>query len=383
MGLCIIKGPKPHCATHLSAALISSPDAAQALLTELGINPGTLLAYLNAQNLYNSYDQQKPLDEVLNRLASGELLAYKIPLPPKTVPKKTLELVEAVGPRYEPVPLAPEGGQAPVSTSRKKAPPQSLEEAEQRLIAAGPAVRAAKANGQPLPPSPYTLADKQEVIANGIHERYLIRVIETTYANDEGYIGKVRERGHSVSWTAPFSMVEHGDTDAEALLKAFGTRHDPDKEYSVLIIDREKMQEMGDVQTVIPTKANLINLIAGNPEISTLSTIEVENVLSDDVAPKYFRFAKEAEKRKMYNFDDKVRLLKDMGYSKEDHDALLKRQKLADEVAAWEEFTGNGMTLDITSSKKAFGPVEIILLDKKPMQLAYLESSNALKRINC
>src|SRR5690606_3327781 len=108
MGLCIIKGPKPHCATHLNAVPISSPAAAQALLTELGVEPGALLAYLNAQNLYNSYDQQKPLDEVLNRLASGELLAYKIPLPPKTVPKKTLELVEAVGPRYEAVPLGPD-----------------------------------------------------------------------------------------------------------------------------------------------------------------------------------------------------------------------------------------------------------------------------------
>lgn len=32
MGLCIIKGPKPHCATHLSAAPVSSPAAAQALL---------------------------------------------------------------------------------------------------------------------------------------------------------------------------------------------------------------------------------------------------------------------------------------------------------------------------------------------------------------
>ncbi len=41
------------------------------------------------------------------------------------------------------------------------------------------------------------------------------------------------------------------------------------------------MNEIGDVQTVIPTKQNLKNLIAKNPEISTLSLSEIDEVLSD------------------------------------------------------------------------------------------------------
>jgi hypothetical protein len=108
MGLCIIKGPKPHCATHLSPAPIDSTQHAQALLMELGIETSAVLGYLNNHNLHNSYDQSKPLDEVLNRLAKKELLAYKIPLPPMSVPGKTIEFVAAVGPRYEPVTLGPE-----------------------------------------------------------------------------------------------------------------------------------------------------------------------------------------------------------------------------------------------------------------------------------
>ncbi len=275
----------------------------------------------------------------------------------------------------------------PISTPVKgnDALPQSLDEAAQRLIDAGPAVRAARAAGSPLPPSAYSLADKQAVIAAGLEERFLVRVIETDYASDEGYIGKVREHGQSISWTAPFSMVEHGDTDAEALLNAFGTRHTLGKKYTVLIIDRDKMNEIGDVQTIIPTKQNLRALIAENPHISTLSPDEVEQVLSDDLAPKYYLFAKAKSKKEISSedIDEMEALSNDLGFSKDDTQLIIKRQKLAGQVAAWEEFTGNGMTLDTNSKAKAYGPVEVVMLDKKPMKLGQLRNDKAVKSINC
>lgn len=115
-GLCIIQGPKPHSATELSPVAISTPQAAQALLDELGIPASALLAYLDSNGIYNSYDQNKPLDEVLNRLASQKLLAYKIPLPPASAPKKSVEYIPAAGPGYDAVPLAPESAAKPSDT---------------------------------------------------------------------------------------------------------------------------------------------------------------------------------------------------------------------------------------------------------------------------
>ena len=239
----------------------------------------------------------------------------------------------------------------PTKEKAKIAAPQTLEEAAQRLKDAGQAVRDAKANDKPLPPSPYSLADKQAVVDAGLKERFLVRVIEKTYASDKGHIGKVREHGQSISWTAPFTMVEHGDTDAEALLKAFGTRYDPEKEYTIVIIDLEMMNEIGDVETVIPTTQNLKNLIAENPQISTLTPEEVEQVLSDELAPKYYKFAKQKSQQKIDSSDSEGMnaLAKTLGFSKDETKSLIKRQKLADQVAAWEEFTGNGMTLDTTA----------------------------------
>lgn len=108
IGLCIIKGPKLHCATNLSPVPIASKQTAQMLLADLGIGTHALLSYLNSHNLYNSYNQSNPLDEVFNRLANKELLAYQIQLPPMSVPEKKFELVAATGPGYDPVSLGPE-----------------------------------------------------------------------------------------------------------------------------------------------------------------------------------------------------------------------------------------------------------------------------------
>ncbi len=146
------------------------------------------------------------------------------------------------------------------------------------------------------------------------------------------------------------------------------------------------MNEIGDVQTVIPTKQNLKNLIAKNPEISTLSLNEVDEVLSEELAPKYYKFAKEASKQKAYEEDERLQLANDMGFSKEEAKDLISRQKLADQVSEWEEFTGNGMTLDTTNaseSKPVYGPVEVVILDKKPMKIGHLKKVGALSSVNC
>jgi hypothetical protein len=277
-------------------------------------------------------------------------------------------------------------GQPKPSLEKKEiSTPQTLQEAAQRLKDAGPAVREAKANNKPLPPSSYSLADKQAVVDAGLKERFLVRVIEKNYASDKGHIGKVREHGQSISWTAPFTMVEHGDTDAEALLKAFGTRYDPEMEYTILIIDLDMMNEIGDVEAVIPTTQNLKNLIAENPKISTLTPEELEQVLSEDFASKYYAFAKEKSKQNVSskNPEDMQDLASAMGFSEAETDRLILRQQLADQVAAWEEFTGNGMTLDTTSSDQVFGPVEVVMLDKKPLKLGTLRKKYAIKRVPC
>ncbi|UUA71160.1 TNT domain-containing protein [Cellvibrio sp. QJXJ] len=111
-GLCIIKGPNPHIATDLIPEVINTTDAAQQLFNQLGISSQLFLAYLNSENLYNTNQKQNPLADALHLFATGELLAYKIPLPPKAPPAKAAEFLPATA-ADRPVPLAPEGTRNP------------------------------------------------------------------------------------------------------------------------------------------------------------------------------------------------------------------------------------------------------------------------------
>lgn len=383
IGLCIIKGPKLHCATHLSPVPIASKQTAQMLLAELGIGTNALLSYLNSHNLYNSYNQSNPLNEVLNRLASKELLAYQIQLPPMSVPEKKFELVAATGPGYDPVPLGPESSPKPTPATKpnKKAPPQSLEEAQQRLIDAGPAVRAAKAKKEPLPASSYSLEDKQAVIKSGVTERYAVRVVDSDHVKDDGYIAQKRDHGATIGWMAPLSMVEHGDTNAEALLKAFGTHYEPTKSYTILIIDTHQMNAVADVQTIIPTNQNLQKLITENPQITKVTPADSNQILSEEFAPKYYEFAKGMSSNKVDTSKEKnmVNFANMQGFSKDETKLLLKRHQLAKDISAWEEFTGNGMTMDTNAKNKTtYGPVELVMLDKSPQTLGKLKDQNTI-----
>lgn len=113
-GLRIVKGPNPHSATSLTPEVITSADAARQLLDKLGISPQAFLGYLTHENLYDGNQKKDALNEALTLLASGELLAYKLPLPSKAPPAKAVEYVAATAVDRA-VPLAPES--KPVSTT--------------------------------------------------------------------------------------------------------------------------------------------------------------------------------------------------------------------------------------------------------------------------
>jgi hypothetical protein len=384
MGICFVKGPKPHSRVNLNPLDIKTAQAATDFVANITASDDDLVRYISSIDLLPNLSSVRDVKKIItDKLATKEILAYKIPVYTNAPPKKQGELVPATGPGYDKVPLAPESKPVSPKVVAKKSEPQTLDEAAQRLKDAKPAVVAAKAARGPLPPSNYTLEQKQAVVENGLQERYLVRVIESTHAKDEGYIGKVREHGSTISWMAPLSMVEHGDTDAEALLNAFGTRHNADKSYTILIIDREKLNEANDVQTIIPTNKNLKKLISENPQITDVPPERLSQVLNDDFAPKYYKFAKGVSANGI-NANDKAltSFANRQGFNAEETDLLLVRHKLANDVAAWEEFTGNGMTLDTNvKNAKAYGPVEVLMLDKKPLTLGELQRKNVITKV--
>ncbi|GDY25063.1 hypothetical protein AHAT_09530 [Agarivorans sp. Toyoura001] len=285
-----------------------------------------------------------------------------------------------------------QSSQPPSSSQQKQAktapkrlnPAQTINEASTRLKIAKTAITDAKAANSALPKTPYTLEDKLAIVENGLNENILVRIIETAHSGDSGTIGQVKG-GRAVTWTAPMNQVEHADSDAELLLNAFGTRYKPEKTYTMLLIDKQKVADAGDVVSVIPTFDNMKQMIAGNPDMGIDPNI-ANKVMNEDFAPKYEEFANNAWDAgvDMDTPDDRIDYaINELGYDVDTAKLLSKRHDIATKISAWEIFTGNGMTRDTNvTSHIAYGPVEVFTYDKNPQQLGKLESLGAIKRID-
>ena len=367
--------------------------------------------YQQVSNDYLAHhkSRQDKLSWLSRSIMSGEVSVFKgenfAPLPPTdaeggipvaSVPEKVISRVVAAkeslghgGRSSENVSEAelyrelPDNSSVNRDKSKRINPAQTINEATERLSKAKVAIEEANASNSPLPKTPYTLQDKLNVVENGLTENVLVRIIETDHSKDSGTIGQVKN-GRAVTWTAPMSQVEHADSDAELILNAFGTRYNPNKNYTMLLIDKQQVADAGDVVSVIPTFDNMNNMIANNPDMGIDPSI-AKKVMNEDFAPKYEDFANKAWDAGVDMDDSQERIVfaKSQGHDTETAELLSERHDIATKISAWEIFTGNGMTRDTNVvGQVAYGPVEVFTFDKNPQQLGKLESLGAIKRID-
>jgi hypothetical protein len=383
MGLCIIKGPKPHCATHLSAAPIFSPGAAQALLNELGIEPGALLGYLTAQNLYNSYDQQKPLDEILKRLANGELLAYKIPLPPMSVPEKMIELVDAAEPRYEPVPLAPDSNAYPLTATAVAKPteplapevarqfPKSLDECEARLVKARERLDKHGYHAK------YTDEEQLAKVQNNSvsKERFLVS-FQTKDPAPNAKLAFQRESGLVPLWATSFDQLEYADSDPKLIADILATPYDPSKEYVLHVVDRgENLDQFGQ-NTFVPTWDNMQaptqKYLGGKHDPNILS-----EVMTDEFQQKYAADMDAYHSLGLNEFNKEDQKEFASTFFSPEKERFSARHNVRTELGANSEFTGNGLTQSREGST-AFGIVETLTLENNAPPISAMSNAKTI-----
>ncbi len=406
-GLCIIQGPKPHSATELSPVAISTPQAAQALLDELGITASALLAYLDSNGIYNSYDQNKPLDEVLNRLASQKLLAYKIPLPPASAPKKSVEYIPAAGPGYDAVPLAPETKPTPVVATTSTTPPAKkinpeLEARAQELEKIGTDLRT---NG-------FTPTSDEEVMqavnTGDLGNRRFLVSIQKTKSNDApvGYTRK--DTGRTTMWTTTYDMLKKGDTSAPLLMSLLGSTYEPGSQYTMYILDQGENFGKDGALTFVPTWENMQKycpqeLHMDNPEDPIYDEALLASVMNPETQVMYKQtmedFWNHAEGTGMSEYEsaDINEYLVQQGFSPEERTAFRSRHLYRTQVGANAYFLGTGATeftlhdnnksaiasdnIKLNGAPGKVGVPEMLTIEKDPPSIALLEQQGLLKAI--
>lgn len=279
----------------------------------------------------------------------------------------------------------------------KQPPPKTYTEARQRLTEAKPYVDAAREGGAALPGSPYTTSDKREIVKKGLDEPLLFRIIESEHNKDTGYIGyKPAGVTKLKYWTTTFTQAEHGDTDPEAICNAVGIEYKPDCEYTILLIDHKKADDIGDMHSFIPTyeritkftESELASEFEDNPELITPC-----------LTPEYSRYYEQvavSSKKDGIEVSDKDQFreyCQELGFTPSQAKTLAVRNQIKQGLGANEHFLGNGLTkdLDVTyevtpfgdiDDELEYGPPETFTWDKNPQTLGKLEKEGAIMRLD-
>ncbi|WP_225318453.1 hypothetical protein [Cellvibrio sp. KY-YJ-3] len=375
-GLSIIKGPKPHSATDLSPESIQTAASAQQLLAELGISNEAFLGYLNGENLYNSYQKRNPLAEALGLLATGELLAYKIPLPPKTPSVKAQEFLPVTA-ADRPVPLAPEANNSSASSNTekppaKKAPPQTLDDcahclkdARERLITGGYQAK-------------YT--DEQQLVKvknNEVSQERFLVSFQTKNIDPDAKLAYQRDSKLVPIWATSFDQLENADTDPQLIADILGTPYDPSKDYVLHIIDRGEKGDLFGQNTLIPTWDNM-----QEPTQKYLGGKHDSAVLSEVMTPEYQKqYARDMDAYRdagLKEFDKEDEEMFAGSIASSDKKKFSARHNVRTEIGANSEFTGNGLTQSREKSTE-YGVVETLTLENNPPPISKMSN---VKTIN-
>lgn len=252
---------------------------------------------------------------------------------------------------------------------------QTIEECEQRL---GDAREQLIRNGYQ---SKYTDEEIQALAQKGeLDDRFVVRMIETKYASDSGYLGQMND-GEVKYWSTTFNQMENADTDPQTLCSLIGINYIPDRSYSLVIIDTQA-KGAGQSVTIVPTHSKLGAF--AKHEIKGINPEAVDGVMTPAYNQEYAKHmvafnAAGGSTDKEKDITDYA----DANFSNDaDRECFEARVKIHERLGANQHYTGDGTTKNlIAGCPNECGVMETFTYDKSPQMLGALETNGSAKRI--
>ena len=268
-------------------------------------------------------------------------------------------------------------------TQQPSTSPQSLQECEALLKKAADDLAA---NGY-VPK--YSDEELRAMAAAGTlpNDRFLVIFSPSADSVDKP-IAHMRDSGRHPLWMSTFDMIERADSDPALIADVFGTKYDPNKEYTLYIIDRGENYQIDGSDTFVPTfenmKSKLKEEFAGDikPEL-------IDQVMTPEYSEEFREHWKAFNKdiadngqdwRDTFETKEAERFAAEYFSNSVDQERFVARQKILSEIGAWEIFTGDGLT-ERYSQKGKPGALEVLEVQHRPETLRILESRNAVKAI--
>ncbi|MCK7597579.1 hypothetical protein M0G74_09905 [Microbulbifer sp. CAU 1566] len=265
------------------------------------------------------------------------------------------------------------------SRPRRRSPPTSLAEAESRLKEARE--RIVRGGYKPK----YSDAELLDRVSRGdLNDRFYLRLVfdDAESAKGKG-IGFRRDTGRAPYWATTFDMAEAADSDPEILAGLFGIEDfNPNRAYSVVIIDMDKMPPSTERESFIPTYENMA--LFGSRELSEELynlDVDMDSLMNLETTEKYEKFISEYKKIGGNLYDgEEVRKFSERIIENSDEQRLMIARNLVEvEFGANSTFSGNGLTRVTPDSKYAksigqeYGVIETFTFERDPLTIGELE----------
>uniref|UniRef100_UPI004047EC56 hypothetical protein n=1 Tax=Rheinheimera sp. TaxID=1869214 RepID=UPI004047EC56 len=235
----------------------------------------------------------------------------------------------------------------------------------------------------------YSDAELRAMAAAGTlpNDRFMVRFSPSADSIDKP-IGHMRSSGRHPLWMSTFDMIERADTDPALIADLFGTKYDPNKEYTLYIVDRGENYLTDGPDTFVPTFENMQSKLKDEfsgdigPEL-------IEQVMtpeySEEFRAHWDAFNKDVvgngqDWRDTFETKEAERFASEYFTDPLEQDKFIARQKILSEIGAWEVFTGDGLT-ERYSKKGSPGALEVLEIQHKPESLRVLESRKSVKAI--
>jgi len=213
-----------------------------------------------------------------------------------------------------------------------------------------------------------------------LDDRFVVRIIETKYAGDDGYVGQ-KSNGEVKYWSTTFNQMENGDTDPPTLCGLIGVDYKPGGSYTLVIVDTQA-KGAGQSVTIVPTHEKLGDF--AKSEIKGINPEAVDSVMTPEYNSEYAEHMT-AFKKQDLNIDKEkdIKRYADAKFSsKEDKAQFKTRMKIHERLGANEYYTGDGTTKNlIAGCPSECGVMETFTYDKNPQTLGRLETDGHAKRI--
>lgn len=188
---------------------------------------------------------------------------------------------------------------------------------------------------------------------------------------NEGPMGFQRTSGRHPLWMSTFDQVENADSDPKLIAELFGTKYDPNSKYVMYIVDMGENHGVDGPDIFVPTFDNMKTKL--KTEFSgEIPPDHIDKIMTPEYADEFKKhwgeFGKWAKSEGANSWDplSSQQFAKSNYFSNDlDRELFVSRSKVLNEVGAWDIFTGNGTTENLTG-KGTKGALEVLTIQHNP-----------------